>query len=172
VTPEAQPSGAQPAGAQPNQASGARKRRRWPWIVAVSAAALAIALVVITRDNRHLEPVKAEMEALVGAHLAGPDYISSSTLSRWKATARIWYIYWTMPLPNSMVVRPQEDSWIYTFEAPEAFRPAATDLLACHGGDAFPLTCESFEVVDGWVYTVEFDADTGRGTFTARLVPE
>ena len=140
-------------------------------VLGVVIGLLAVVGFLVTRDNGHFQPETAEMEALAGRPLEEPTYASSSLLTRWTAKARAWWTYWTAPLPNQMAMYTRGDVWMYGFAAPEAYRPPETSGLACHGGGEFPLVCESTEPTGRWVYTIEFDAATGRGTLTAQLLP-
>ncbi len=145
------------------------KRRRWPVVLGVAAAALLAVAVLVTRDQSRFQPDTGEMEEIAGVALEAPRYVSSSAWSRWTREARVWRRYWTQPLPNQMAVQPRENTWTYPFEASASYRPPETSNLACHGGNEFPLTCESV-AAERWFYVVEFDASTGRGLFTAGLL--
>jgi hypothetical protein len=143
-------------------------RLRWAGLAAFVLCSLLV--VAATRDNRHLRPDRAEMQALVGAPLSGPSYQSSSLAWRAQDRMRSWWRLFALPPPNAMgQMRLGGDVWTYTFPADSSYRPPAASPL--RRADPARLHTYETQTGDGWRYYVWFDAERSRGMLAAQFVP-
>ena len=153
--------------APPRRGCGTRALRA----VTLAAAAVVVALVAVTLyaawDARHHRPDRVEMEALVGVPLGEPTFWSTRGLHRWRRTLRVWWTYYTLPIPNQMALWVPEDTWTYPFGAAPPFAPPPDSPLVCERGGAGTV-CEA-EGPGGWSYRVAYDRARARGALTARL---
>ena len=138
-------------------------RRRWTAALA-GVAAVGAFLLYATHDRSGRQPETSEMEALVGAPLAGPVYQSSSLVGRWRATARSSWVHYALPVPNQMAFRSEGDVWTYSFAADSSYSPPPGSALGPSGSGWVAARS------GGWRYHVWVDPAEG-GILVARLLP-
>ena len=133
----------------------------------MALAAVGAGLLLASCDRSDRQPTTADMEALVGTSLSAPEYQSSSLLSRWRDVVRVWWTYFTLPIPNQMAMRFEGDVWFYSFAADSTYVPPAGSPLEPSGPDD---PWWQAETDDGWRYHVWVDPESG-GTLVAQLLP-
>ena len=136
----------------------------------VAALALVTAIAGIALygawDERRHRPDAEAMAALVGVPLGEPAFSSTSLLHGWRQKARAWWVYYTLPIPNQMVLFEPGDTWAYPFRAAPPFAPPPGSPLTCEPSGA-ETVCRA-EAPGGWTYAVRYDPGGAAGTLTAR----
>ena len=132
--------------------------RRWLWLA--GGVVVAAAVYALYRPAPPARPPASEV--LVGVPLGAPRLVASPGL--WE-TVRTGWVYYTLPVPNQMVMRPPDGSWIYPFSAAPPFTPPPSSPLRSVYRDETVATYRTEGA--GWLYVVDYSAVDSAGSVTA-----
>ena len=139
-------------------------RQRTAWLVAILLVALS---VWATRDGRAEPPSRPTLAAVVGAPLGAPQYEPSTPLRRLWKRARLYWSYFTMPIPNQMATSYDGQAWTYPVTVAPDYAPPEGSPLRCRS-EAEWLSCTG--TASGWRYHLGGPRGGGEGAFVAERV--
>ena len=140
------------------------RARRSVWIAGGVVAAATVYVLARPAPTERLPPT-SEVEALVGVPLSEPELYTSGGFGGLWQTVRTWWTYYTLPIPNQMVMAPPDGSWLYTFSTAPPFSPPATSSLQCDRQNEWGASCQAEGA--GWLYVVDYSVTDSAGTVTA-----